>query len=145
MWFSLHSMAGAYPRLAAPADRWAAADLFHALPRMLPCATCGSNYAADLHRYPVWPHTAGRHALQRYVYDLHARVNVRLGKEAQQPPFEAVRASFDDGGAVQRPAYVPPGVQRPAYAPPGVGAVARVLSSVARGAAQPSGLWASPR
>ena len=93
LWYALHAMAGAYPERPPGEVRRAAARLLIALTLLLPCPVCARNLRRDLREHRLWPATATRDAFERFVYDLHARVNTRDGRDVG-PPFETVRRAF---------------------------------------------------
>jgi hypothetical protein len=82
-WRLLHAVASC---VVSRADVAHARGLFLALQTLLPCARCRAAYVEHLWQRPFPRAAAG---VARWVFDLHAQVNGRLGKVG--PAWEEVR------------------------------------------------------
>lgn len=78
IWISLHAIADAFPEHPTQEDKNHAVQLFHHLAHLLPCNTCNQHLQQELQQFPVRCDTG--HEFSLYVWELHNRVNARLGK-----------------------------------------------------------------
>jgi len=82
MWHVLHTMSFNYPVLPTPDDKDHYRDFIENLKHILPCRYCRENVTLNLKQYPLTMDAlADRAHFSRYIYDLHERVNKRLGKK----------------------------------------------------------------
>lgn len=77
MWNVLHAIANQYPISPTLQKQVAMRNLLEAFAILFPCSECGPHLSQDLGEHP--PQTQSREALQKYIIDLHNRVNKRLG------------------------------------------------------------------
>lgn len=91
IWFVAHTMASAFPQSPSDAHKKAAKQFIHSLVKLMPCASCGEHLEEDLRSYPV--KCENREEFERYVYDLHNRVNIKLSKPINYS-FEEIQAAF---------------------------------------------------
>ncbi len=87
-WTTMHIVSLGYaPTTPSAEERAGAAAFYNSLKTMIPCPICREHYAEFLAEEPVESATGSRDALIDWVYRLHNKVNVRLGKPAL--PFDA--------------------------------------------------------
>ena len=55
-------------------------QFIHGLPDLLPCAKCRVHFRQEIAADPVEPHVGSRAAIEKWLVDLHNRVNARLEK-----------------------------------------------------------------
>src|SRR3990167_10277906 len=79
-WKLLHSVAAGYPDRATPQEQASLTQFIHGLPDLLPCAMCRVHFRQEIAADPVEPHVGSRAAIERWLVDLHNRVNARLEK-----------------------------------------------------------------
>jgi FAD-linked sulfhydryl oxidase len=96
IWFSLHSIAAAYPEKPTEQDRESIVKLFEGLSLRLPCGICSVHLQEELKSFPIYEHTESKVQLEKYVYDLHNRVNTKSGKSITHT-FEEVQDAFVNG------------------------------------------------
>jgi hypothetical protein len=88
-WCTLHVISMAYPDQPTYAEKRAAKELFNALPHILPCPVCREHFREVLIGMPVETWLDNRESLVEWVWAVHNRVNVRLGKpEISRQEFE---------------------------------------------------------
>lgn len=80
-WQLGHLVSFAYP-LASPTaqQREQTARFYESLASVVPCDECKTDYAAILANDSVRPHLDGRESLSRWFYNVHNKVNAKLGK-----------------------------------------------------------------
>lgn len=96
LWFVLHTFAASFPEKPTEADRQDFITLLEKLGKRFPCGICGAHMAEYLKTHDPYAGTESNLTLQRWVYDFHDAVNVRLGKKVR-PTFEEVLKAFAPG------------------------------------------------
>lgn len=79
-WCTLHMISLAYPDKPSYSEKRAAKELYNALPHLLPCPVCREHFREVLQALPVETWLDNRTSLVEWVWTVHNRVNVRLGK-----------------------------------------------------------------
>lgn len=88
-WCTLHIISMAYPDHPTYSEKRAAKELYNALPHILPCPVCREHFREVLIGLPVDTWLDNRESLVEWVWTVHNRVNVRLGKpEITRQEFE---------------------------------------------------------
>ena len=77
-WVFLHAMADAYPTEPNQADRELMKNFFDCLMYSLPCDMCNGHLQDEMGQHPIQLQTRGH--LQRWLFNLHNRVNRRTQK-----------------------------------------------------------------
>jgi hypothetical protein len=80
-WFFLHSVAYGYPEFPTSVTKRKYYDLIQNMPLFIPDERMGDKLAEFLDKYPVSPYLDSRESFIRWVYFLHNKFNVYLGKE----------------------------------------------------------------
>lgn len=80
VWIGTHYFTVFYPDNPSYEHRKAAIQYFQALPWLLPCKVCADEFRAILKSDPVEPHVENRTKLALWFFEVHNRVNRRLGK-----------------------------------------------------------------
>lgn len=83
-WVMLHGIADSFPANPTSNDKEQIRKLFCALSYLLPCNDCNRHLQEELQKFPVQCETGPM--LSNYIWQLHNRVNARLGHP--QPSFE---------------------------------------------------------
>jgi hypothetical protein len=87
-WATFHLTSMAYPEQPTYAEKRAAKEFFNAMTHLLPCPVCREHYREILAAMPIDSWLDNRASLTEWVWTLHNRVNVRLGKrELSQAEF----------------------------------------------------------
>ena len=92
-WDLCHLVSFAYPEQPTTAQREQTARFYESLSSVLPCEECKTDYASLLRQFPVRDYLDSRDRLSRWCYDLHNRVNVKLGKPITVS-YEQARARY---------------------------------------------------
>jgi hypothetical protein len=79
-WATMHIVSLGYPNKPSTEDKAGAAAFYNSLASVIPCAICKSHYRAVLKATPVEEALNSRHDLIHWVFDIHNKVNVQLGK-----------------------------------------------------------------
>lgn len=80
-WELGHLVSFAYPESAPSAEqREQTARFFESLSSVVPCEECQHDFAELLGKYPVREHLSCRESVSRWFYDMHNKVNQKLGK-----------------------------------------------------------------
>lgn len=90
-WDTLYIVAFTYPLQPTGADKQWTRWFYEVFAHVLPCNTCGQDYARLLQLYPIDDWLKDREALCRWVYNVRNRVNEKMGKPLTPPSFEAVQ------------------------------------------------------
>lgn len=80
MWRSLHWVASQYPLAPTKEDEESYRGFFRNLGDVLPCQSCKHHYKKMLRNNDITPYLESRELLSWYVWDLHNKVNRRIGK-----------------------------------------------------------------
>jgi len=112
-WIFLHSVADAYPDEPNEHDKKLMRQLFESVSFSLPCDTCNQHFQQELIEHPI--EDENREALTQWLFKLHNRVNVRLGKPsltleeatAQQKQFRHVSWSKVIKDVTKKPSKTP--------------------------------------
>jgi hypothetical protein len=81
-WFVLHSIAETYPLHPNAITKRKYYDTIQNFPLFLPDQKMGDRFAEMLLAYPVSPYLASRESFMRWVWFIHNKVNVHIGKPA---------------------------------------------------------------
>ena len=96
-WFFLHSMAMSYPKKIDdnnPQHRTKKNSMYAFLSNLgnvLPCPLCGSSYNTYIKEptMSIWEHLDSRKSLILFIYNLHEKVNDKLGvAQCEKPSFK---------------------------------------------------------
>lgn len=80
-WFFLHTIAYSYPEYVNQVTKRKYYDFIQNLPLFIPNSNMGNTFANVLDKYPVSPYLDSRDSFMRWVYFIHNKYNVSLGKE----------------------------------------------------------------
>jgi hypothetical protein len=80
-WATMHIATLGYPVNPTPKDREAAIKFYESLVVMIPCPICREHYGIHLTEMPVKDVVHSRDALINWVFNVHNKVNVQLGKK----------------------------------------------------------------
>lgn len=80
-WATMHIATLGYPVNPTPKDQEAAIKFYESLVIMLPCPICREHYGTHLTEMPVKDVVNNRDALINWVFNIHNKVNVQLGKK----------------------------------------------------------------
>ena len=88
-WELGHLVSFAYPERAPSAEqREQTARFYESLSSVVPCEECQHDFAELLTKFPVRQHLSCRDTLSRWFYEMHNKVNQKLGKP--------ITLSYDD-------------------------------------------------
>lgn len=106
LWFSLHVMSFNYPVNPTSEQSQQYYAYFTSLQWTLPCKYCRDNYAKNLEELPLDKKVLkNRESFSRWLYNMHNKVNINLGKETYKT-YEEVREFYEHFRArctVERP------------------------------------------
>lgn len=142
-WSTMHIVTMAYPDSPSYAEKRAAKEFFQSMTYLLPCPVCREHFTEVLQGLPVTSWLDNRTSLVDWLWQVHNRVNQRLGKrEITQAEFFARYKEMADRGLPVPPAadIQDTGAQE-AYARGATHAVAAISVAAAIGGL----LWASYR
>ena len=97
LWHSLHTISFNYPIEPTYEQKKDYKKFFFSLSNVLPCKHCRDNYKKNINSSPTQLTDQvfdNRETLSRWLYDLHNRINVNLGKPVHKT-YEHVRAKFE--------------------------------------------------
>ena len=77
-WNTMHIITLGYPERPSESEKAAAAAFFESLTKLIPCPICSSHYSEFLKEMP--PQVDNRSGLIFWMFNLHNKVNARLGK-----------------------------------------------------------------
>lgn len=98
-WATFHLTSMSYSDTPTYAEKRAAKEFFNSMTHLLPCPVCREHYKEVLTAMPVDSWLDDRRSLTEWVWMLHNRVNVRLGKaEISQADFVARYKEMADRG-----------------------------------------------
>ncbi|NBQ48111.1 MAG: hypothetical protein EBU33_06625 [Sphingobacteriia bacterium] len=80
-WATMHIATLGYPVNPTPKDHEAAIKFYESLVVMIPCPICREHYGVHLTEMPVKDVVHSRDALINWVFNVHNKVNVQLGKK----------------------------------------------------------------
>lgn len=80
-WATMHIATLGYPVNPTSKDKEAAIKFFESLVIMLPCPICREHYGVHLSEMPVKDVVHSRDALINWVFNIHNKINVQLGKK----------------------------------------------------------------
>lgn len=92
-WFFLHTIPMNYPIHPNPATKRKYYDFVMNLPLFLPDTSFGNTFSRFLDEYPVSPYLDTRDSFIYWVYFIHNKINVYIGKEEITFP-EALRQYY---------------------------------------------------
>jgi hypothetical protein len=93
IWWLFALLAANYPDKPNEETRQSWMRWFLEWPARLPCSICGNHLQSYIEKLPIYPATASRELLERYIYDLHEDVNRRRGRPSMHT-FEEVQSKF---------------------------------------------------
>ena len=83
LWHYIHTMSFNYPNNPTKQDKLHYKNFIENLKYTLPCKYCRINLKKNLSNYPIKPcHLKNRLEFSKYLYNLHERINKRLGKKS---------------------------------------------------------------
>ena len=101
-WLLIHSIAYGYPYAINPdnPDHLTKKEdyykFFYYLGRVFPCKYCRDSYQQFFKELPIIDKLNTRHDLCKWIYDIHNKVNDKLGVPAStRPTFEEVEAKYE--------------------------------------------------
>ena len=78
LWNTMHIVSLGYPDTPSQEMRDAASSFYRSLSFLIPCPICRTHYASHLESTP--PATESKHALVEWVWAIHNKVNLDIGK-----------------------------------------------------------------
>lgn len=98
-WGTMHIVSLGYPETPSKEEQAAAANFYNSLAVVIPCPICRAHYSHFLSEMPVERVTGSRKELVFWLFTLHNKVNVQLGKReyAWEEFIENIRALRDKG------------------------------------------------
>ncbi|KAG9287943.1 hypothetical protein G9A89_017538 [Geosiphon pyriformis] len=78
-WTFLHTMAAYYPDLPSTTQKQTMTTFLRTFSNVYPCWYCAEHLRSEMQRSP--PNVENRHALSRWLCNIHNEVNLRLGKK----------------------------------------------------------------
>lgn len=101
-WLFLHCVSFGYPHqidINNEEDRVKAQkykNFFNLIGEILPCRYCRESYLEFIKEHPIDPHLISRDKLTRWFYDIHNKVNSKLGvPNCEIPTFEDVKNEYE--------------------------------------------------
>lgn len=79
-WTTMHIVSLGYADTPSKEEQSAAVQFYRSLESVIPCPICKSHYSHFLAEMPVEDAVANRQSLIRWVFDIHNKVNEKLGK-----------------------------------------------------------------
>lgn len=139
----MHIVTMAYPDSPTYAEKRAAKEFFQSMTYLLPCPVCREHFTEVLQGLPVTSWLDNRTSLVDWLWQVHNRVNQRLGKReiTQAEFFNRYKEMVDRGLPVPPAADVQDTGAQEAYARGVTHAVAAISVAAAIGGL----LWASYR
>lgn len=92
-WFTFHTVAFYYPENPTDEEKESASNFYNSLKLLLPCDTCCEEYEKLINDNPVDEHLESPNDLSKWSYDIHNKVNARLGKKNDKT-YEQIRAHY---------------------------------------------------
>lgn len=80
-WATMHIATLGYPVNPSHKDQEAAIKFYESLVVMIPCPICREHYGVHLTKMPVKEVVHSRDALINWVFNVHNKVNIQLGKK----------------------------------------------------------------
>jgi hypothetical protein len=91
MWKVLHTLSFAHPNKLRMHKR-VVVRFLHSLQEVLPCVYCRNSYASFLREMPDLGEVIDRGEMSRWMFELHSRVNAKLG--VKDPEFSRVQKRY---------------------------------------------------
>jgi len=79
-WTTMHIVTLGYSENPTNEEQKSAVEFFRSFTYMLPCPICRTHYSQFMKDVPVEDHVGSRQDLIHWLFDLHNKVNVQLGK-----------------------------------------------------------------
>ncbi len=79
-WTTMHIVSLGYSPKPSEEEQYAATAFYNSLAKTIPCPICRSHYTMFLKEMPVENAVKSRDDLVHWVYTIHNKVNVQLGK-----------------------------------------------------------------
>lgn len=79
-WNTMHIVSLGYSHAPTQEEKASAIAFYKSLVHMIPCPICKTHYSQFLQDIPVEKAVTNRNDLIQWVFDLHNKVNVQLGK-----------------------------------------------------------------
>lgn len=133
-WKFMHAIARNLPAQVPGEVQESLGQFVAALPKVLPCHTCGDHLQRHIAEDPIGSHLGTRAEVERWFVDLHNKVNVALGK----PVLSVHDGSISAAHACDNPNASPLPLLTP---PPSLEALPPRLSVAALAMAPPPPLW----
>ena len=80
MWHTLHTLSLDYSHVPTTEQQQTMSVFLDAIGKLLPCISCREHYQRYVQEYPLAQAVQSAEDLQRWILELHNRVNERLGK-----------------------------------------------------------------
>lgn len=80
-WFVLQSMGLTYPLNPNAVTKKKYYDFIQNIPLFLPDLELGNEFSKLLDKYPVTPYLDSRQSFTKWIYFIHNRINMQLGKD----------------------------------------------------------------
>jgi hypothetical protein len=103
-WNTMHIVSLGYSPEPSKQEQEDAIRFYKSLETMLPCGTCRSHYSDFLRQMPVEQAVGSRDDLIYWVFQLHNKVNVNLGKRELtfDEYIQSMRTLASSGGSTPR-------------------------------------------
>ena len=100
-WSTMHIVTLGYADVPSKEEQNAAAQFFNSLAIVIPCPICRAHYSHFLQASPVEAAATSRTELVHWLFSLHNKVNVQLGKrQISWEDFIAKMSKLRDKGSV---------------------------------------------
>jgi hypothetical protein len=98
-WFFLHSVTFGFPHEITEENKTRRRDyinFFNSLGNVLPCKYCRESWNNFMKDLPIEEHVESRETITKWLYDMHNKVNYKLGvPDCDIPTFEEVVNRFE--------------------------------------------------
>jgi len=80
LWTTMHIVSLGYPAEPSLEEQDNAVRFYESLKTMIPCPICREHYSQNLKELPLGPAVKSRDTLINWVFTIHNKINVQLGK-----------------------------------------------------------------
>lgn len=92
-WFTGHAVSFYFPEDPTEEEQQAAKSFYLSWAYLLPCDTCCEEYSKLIYENEIDDHLSGPDALSRWFFNIHEKVNMRLGKSSNLT-YEEVKNNY---------------------------------------------------
>jgi hypothetical protein len=103
-WTTMHIVTLGYSENPSDQEQKSAVEFFRSLIHMLPCPICRTHYSQFMKDVPVEEHVGSRRDLIFWLFELHNKINVQLGKQPIEfKKFIENMRALSNSGHIQLP------------------------------------------